>query len=419
MIKVSIVSIGDEILIGQTINTNSAFIGEKLTELGFDVIRNYVVGDNKNDIMKVLEEAEGSSDIIFVTGGLGPTHDDITRTCILEYFNTELVFDEGAFSNIQQLFKKRGREVTEVNRDQAFVPKSAVVIENKRGTAPGYELSKGGKLFFILPGVPYEMKGMMESTILLKLESFIKEKKIFYKQKVLLTTGIPESGLYELLGDIPSLIGDCKLAFLPSQYGVKLRISAKGINESEVENRISGVEEKIKSLAQKYIYSDEEKPLEAVVGELLRKMKLTIAVAESCTGGMITNRLTNVSGSSKYFNRGVIAYSNESKMQILGVSPQTIEKFGSVSKEVAVEMARGIKKISSTNIGLSTTGIMGPTGATPTKLIGLIFIGYADDRTEFGMKFQFGDDRLLNKERSSQAALELVRRMILKINNET
>lgn len=412
MNKVSIISIGDELLIGQTINTNAAYIGEKLTSLGFEVVRNFTVGDMKEDILKVLKEAEEISDFVFVTGGLGPTHDDVTRSCILEYFQTELVFDEQTFERIKKLFERRNIPLPEINRDQAMVPKIAKVIPNDYGTAPGYDISKNGKRFFIMPGVPYEMKGMMEQTILPELKKYIQSKGIFYNQKILYTTGIPESALYSKLEDIRSLFDELKVAFLPSQFGVKIRLSMRSGNEELNWQKIKYIEEKIRERVDDYIYSDEDLSIEEVIGKILTEKKLKIAVAESCTGGLICNRITNVPGSSNYFERGVVSYSNESKIQILGVNPETIQKFGAVSEQTAIEMARGVRNISGADIGISTTGIMGPTGATETKPIGLVFIGYSDGEREFAKQYNFADNRVRNKERTSQAALELLWRMI-------
>lgn len=412
MNKVSIISIGDEILIGQTINTNAAYIGEKLTALGYEVIRNFTVGDEKQAILKTLKDAEDISDFIFVTGGLGPTHDDITRSCILEYFQTELVFDESTFERIKKLFERRNIPMPEINRDQAMVPKIAKVIPNDYGTAPGYDITKNGKRFFIMPGVPYEMKGMMEQTILPELKNYIQSKGVFYNQKILYTTGIPESALYSKLQDIRPLFDEVKVAFLPSQFGVKIRLSMRSESEELNLQKIKFVEDKIRERVNEYIYSDEDLPLEEVIGKILTEKKLKLAVAESCTGGLICNRITNVPGSSNYFERGVVSYSNEAKIQILGVSPETIQKFGAVSEQTAIEMARGVRKISGADIGISTTGIMGPTGATETKPIGLVYIGYSDGEKEFAKQYNFADNRVRNKERTSQAALELLWRMV-------
>jgi nicotinamide-nucleotide amidase len=413
MNKVSIISIGDELLIGQTINTNAAYIGEKLTSIGFEIIRNFTVGDNRNDILKTLQDAELISDFIFITGGLGPTHDDITRACILEYFKTDLVFDEQTFERIKKLFAKRNLPMPEINRDQAMVPRIAKVIPNDYGTAPGYDITKNGKRFFVMPGVPYEMRGMMENTILPELKRYIQSKNIFYNQKILYTTGIPESALYSKLEDIRPLFDEIKVAFLPSQFGVKIRLSMQSSDEKLNLEKINFLEEKIRERVGDYIYSDEDLSLEEVIGKILTEKKLKLAIAESCTGGLICNRITNIPGSSNYFERGVVSYSNEAKIQLLGVNPETIKNFGAVSEQTAIEMARGVRKISNADIGISTTGIMGPTGATETKPIGLVFIGYSDKERDFAKQFNFADNRVRNKERTSQAALEILWRALM------
>lgn len=415
MNRVSIISIGDELLIGQTINTNAAYIGEKLTGLGFEIVRNFTVGDNRESILQTLTESEELSEFIFVTGGLGPTHDDITRSCIVEYFNTKLIFDEKTFERIKKLFERRNIPMPEINREQALVPEIARVIPNNYGTAPGYDISKNGKRFFVMPGVPHEMKGMMEETILPELREYIRTKQIFYNQKILFTTGIPESALYSKLGDVKTLFEDVKVAFLPSQFGVKIRLSMRSNDEKYILSKINLVEQRIREKVGEFIYADENISLEELIGKILTERKLKLAVAESCTGGMICNRITNVPGSSNYFERGVVSYSNESKIQILGVKKEIIEKYGAVSEQTAVEMARGVRLISDADIGISTTGIMGPTGETPTKPIGLVFIGYSDKEKEFAKQFNFADNRIRNKERTSQAALDLLRRVLLNL----
>lgn len=412
MNKVSIISIGDELLIGQTINTNAAYIGEKLTAIGYEVIRNFTVGDNREDILKTFSDAEAISDFIFITGGLGPTHDDITRSCILEYFQTDLVFDEQTFERIKKLFEKRNIPMPEINREQAMVPRIAKIIPNDYGTAPGYDITKNGKRFFVMPGVPYEMRGMMENTILPDLKNYIQSKNIFYNQKILYTTGIPESALYTKLEDIRPLFDEVKVAFLPSQFGVKIRLSMRSNDEKFNLKKIKFLEEKIRERVGDYIYTDEDLPIEEVIGKILTERKLKLAVAESCTGGLICHRITNIPGSSNYFERGVVSYSNESKIEILGVNPETIKNFGAVSEQTAIEMARGVRKISKADIGISTTGIMGPTGATETKPIGLVFVGYSDSEREFAKQFNFADNRIRNKDRSSQAALEILWRAL-------
>lgn len=410
-----LISIGDEILIGQTINTNASYIGEKLTSIGFMVKKVISIGDDAKEILDALYESEKNGDFIFVTGGLGPTHDDITRTCILQYFNTDLVFDEDTFNRIKKLFEKRNIPMPDINREQAFVPRCAKVIPNDFGTAPGFDITKNGKRFFFMPGVPHEMKSMMENTVLPQLKEFAQQSRIFYNQKILYTTGIPESALFSKMGNVKNMFEDVKVAFLPSQFGVKIRLSM--LSESEEYNlkKINVVENRVKEKISEFIYSDEEPEIESVIGNILRQKQLKIAIAESCTGGMIANRLTNIPGSSEYFERGVVTYSNTSKIEILGVNPETIEMYGAVSKETAIEMARGIRIKSNVDIGLSTTGIMGPTGATPSKPVGLVFIGYSDLRNEFARQFNFADNRIRNKERTSQAALDLLRRCLLNL----
>lgn len=412
MNKVSIISIGDELLIGQTINTNAAYIGEKLTALGYEVLKTFVVGDSKEDILVVLKEAEYISDFIFITGGLGPTHDDVTRACILQYFNTRLIFHDETFERIKKLFERRNITMPEINRDQAMVPEVARVIPNDFGTAPGYDIEKNGKRFFVMPGVPHEMKGMMENSILPELKRLIQSKGIFYNQQLLYTTGIPESALYSKLQDLYPLFEEVKVAFLPSQFGVKIRLSYRSESEELNLKKIKFVEEKIYERIGEYIYSNEKSAIEEIIGIILTEKKLKLAVAESCTGGLISDRITNVPGSSNYFERGVVSYSNESKIQILGVNPETIKTFGAVSEQTAIEMAQGVRKISNADIGLATTGIMGPTGATETKPIGLVFIGYSDKNREFAKQYNFADNRIRNKERTSQAALEILWRML-------
>lgn len=414
--KAYIITIGDEILLGNTLNTNAAFIGEQLFEINIPVLKTSVVGDDNTAILSELKIASESADVILITGGLGPTHDDVTRKSIVDFFKTELIESQEVLNDIKTLFEKRKREVTSVNADQAKVPKIAEVIRNQYGTAPGLWIEKEGKIFVVMPGVPYEMEGMIESTVVPKLKDRLGEEKIFLKKKMLLTTGIPESTLFERFGNLDELLQGAKLAFLPNQFGVKLRVSVEGSDEKDVKNRLMEVEQRIRSKAGRFIYGTGEDQLEVVVGRLLLERELKIATAESCTGGLLGNMLTNVSGSSKYFERGVICYSNAAKVEILKVDEDTLAKHGAVSMDVAMQMAEGVKSTSGSDIGIATTGIMGPTGATADKPIGLVFIGYCDEKVCTAKKFNFGEDRLLNKQRTAQAALEFVRRQLLGIS---
>ncbi|WKZ68090.1 MAG: competence/damage-inducible protein A [Melioribacteraceae bacterium] len=413
--KACLITIGDEILIGQTVNTNVSFIGEQLTNLQIDVIKSIVIGDDEETIMHEFNEAYKSSDLIIVTGGLGPTHDDVTKSCVAKFFKSDLIKNEDVLNDIKQLFKKRGREVTESNEQQALVPKIAEVIRNSRGTAPGMWIEKSKKIFVVMPGVPYEMKEMMISSVVPKLDVILGERKEFTIIKNLMTTGIAESHLYEKLGNINELLNGSKLAFLPNQFGVKLRMTVKASKEVDAQNKLSELEQRIRAIAGRYIYGKDDEKIEEVIGRLMVDRGIKIAVAESCTGGLISSRLTNVSGSSSYFDRGVVAYSNAAKVEILRVDEDLLQKYGAVSLEVARLMAEGVKAISGSDIGLSVTGIMGPTGATPNKPVGLVYVGICDDNLCTAKEFRFGDDRLLNKDRTAQAALEMVRRNLLGI----
>ncbi len=414
--KAYIISIGDELLLGQTVNTNASYIGEKLSDLNIDVAKTSVIRDNASEIKDEFKIAWNISDVLLVTGGLGPTHDDITRNCVVEFFNTKLTFSEDVLDNIKVLFKKRNREVTDANEDQANVPKIAQVIRNDKGTAPGYWIEKDAKIFIVMPGVPYEMEGMMNSFVIPRLQEMTGDKQGAVKRLVLNTTGIPESYLFEKLGDLDEILGEAKLAFLPNPYGVKLRITVKGDDEGTVNNKLIEVEQKIRAKAGRFIYGKNDDSLESVVGKLLEERDLTISVAESCTGGSLANHLTNVSGSGKYFDRGVVCYSNAAKVEILKVNEDVLIEHGAVSREVAMQMAEGVRSTSGTDIGVSTTGIMGPTGATTDKPVGLVYIGFCDEKVCTARKVVFGGDRLLNKQRTVQAALDLVRRHVLGIS---
>ncbi|MGD1006026.1 MAG: competence/damage-inducible protein A [Ignavibacteriaceae bacterium] len=410
-----IITIGDEILIGQTINTNAAFIGEKLSGIQVNVRKTSTVPDDEDEILKEFKVCLIENDLVVVTGGLGPTHDDITRTCIVKFFHTELIRNDEVLDDVRNFFNKRGRKLTKINEDQALVPKNAKVIRNEMGTAPGIWIEKEDKIFVVMPGVPFEMKTMMNNYIITRLQEKIINKDSFVKRGNLLTTGIPESMLFERLGNLKELLGGAKLAFLPSQFGVKLRVTVNEKNEELATNKLSEIEQKIRSKVGRFIYSKLDESLEYTVARMLFERGLTIAVAESCTGGLISNMLTNISGSSKFYERGIISYSNASKVEILKVSEDTITQNGAVSLEVARQMAEGIKSISGTDLGLATTGIMGPTGGSSEKPLGLVYIGLCDDKVCTAKKFQFGDDRFLNKQRAAQAALDMIRRYLLGI----
>lgn len=411
-----IITIGDEILIGQTLNTNAGYIGVKLSDAQVFVKKSSVVADDEEEILKEFKTCWENNDLVIVTGGLGPTHDDITRQCVVKFFETELIQSSEVLEDIHTLFKVRGRKVTKINEGQALVPEIAKVMRNSRGTAPGFWIEKQNKIFVVMPGVPYEMQEMMTTYVLPGLQERMINNDIFTIRKTLQTTGIPESALFEKLGNLDEILKGAKLAFLPSQYGVKLRITVKAKDEETAKNKLSEVEQKIRAKAGRFIFTREDESLEEVIARLLQERGLTIAIAESCTGGNLSNLLTNVPGSSKYFERGIVSYSNASKVEILKVNEDTIAEHGAVSLEVARQMAEGVKSISGSDIGISITGILGPTGATTDKPVGLVFVGLCDDKVCTAKDFHFGNDRILNKQRATQAALDMIRRTLLGIS---
>jgi competence/damage-inducible protein CinA-like protein len=414
--KAHIISIGDELLIGQTLNTNASYLGERLSEINIDVEKVCTIGDEETPILEEFKNAFENSDIILVTGGLGPTHDDITRAAVAKFFNSKLIKNEEVLENIKNIFSKRGRKLSQINIDQSLVPELAEIIKNVKGTAPGYWIERENKIFIVMPGVPYEMKTMMEDQVLDRLKEKTLNVELVSKRSVLQTTGIPESFLFERLGNLDELLEGAKLAFLPSIFGVKLRLTVQDTNEEKAKSKLVEIEQKIRSKVGRFIFGKGEETLEEVVGRILKDRELKLAVAESCTGGLISSMITNISGSSTYFERGVVCYSNASKVEILKVDEDTIAEHGAVSQEVAMQMAEGVKSTSGSDIGLATTGIMGPTGATTEKPVGLVYIGYCDDKVCTAKKFMFGEERILNKQRTAQAALNLLRKYVLGIS---
>lgn len=406
-----IISVGDELLTGISVNSNAAFIGEKLAGLGFDVHWITTVGDNEEDIINALGQAYNRASLVILTGGLGPTHDDITKKVVSQFFDSEMVFREEILKKIEKRFQKMGRKMSPPNRGQAEVPEKAEIIENGIGTAPGLVFKREGRTFFILPGVPAEMRRMMEKSILPVLRKMGSGR--ITRSKILRTVGIPESDLYQLIKDFPDRFPEIKLSFLPQAPGVLVRMVVSGLSVEACEERLALGGDMIREKAARFIYGEGNASLENILANYLFDRKLTIGVAESCTGGLISHKLTNVAGSSGYFNRGIVAYSNEAKIEILGVPEEILLKHGAVSPETAVAMAEGMRRISETDIGLSTTGIAGPGGATPTKPVGLVFMAYADEKRSFSEKYLFGKDRMWNKERSAVYALNLVRRVLL------
>lgn len=415
MLCAKIISVGNEILIGQITNTNATFICEKLFSINVPVRKIVSIGDFEKDLFNELLDSEKFYDITIITGGLGPTSDDITKSVLVEFFDDKLVFNEKIFENIENIFKSRNIKTPVINEEQAMVPSNAKIIWNRIGTAPGFCFEKNDKLFIALPGVPYEMEEMMNNSVIPMItEKFVDKIEFTQKSKTFLTIGISESSLAELIGNIKELVGENYLAFLPSLIGVKLRVDVKAKTNQEADEVIESIEEKLRAKIGEYIYGVNNNLLEQIVGNLLKDKNLTLATAESCTGGLLASKITDISGSSQYFLGGVNVYSNESKIKILGVNDSTIREKGAVSEETATEMAYNVRSLFNSDIGISITGIAGPEGGTDEKPVGLVYIGYSDNHKTFTRKFYLGNVRLRNKTRAAYYALNIIREEIIK-----
>lgn len=411
-----LISIGDELLIGQIVNTNAAYLGDKMFSIGIPVEKAIVIGDEEQVLCDELKDSLLYFDLTIITGGLGPTHDDITKPTLIKFFKDKLVRDEKVLEHVKNIFASRNINMPDVNIEQALVPENSEVIWNQNGTAPGIWIEKNEKIIIALPGVPHEMKAMIENIILPKFaEKFSDKLEFIHIQKTLLTTGLGESTLNEMLGNIFELIGDSKLAFLPSTEGVRLRINVIGKTTESAENKLSEIELKIRNKAGDYIYGVGNESIEQKIGNLLREKKLTLSVAESCTGGEISSRIVNVAGSSDYYLGGICSYSNFEKVNLLGVKNSTLEKYGAVSEETAIEMASGIRKLMKSDYSVSTTGIAGPSGGSIEKPVGLVWIGYSDKEKTCAWKFNFGEKREINIGRASMRALDILRRELLNL----
>ena len=407
-ILAELLTIGDEILYGQIVDTNSQWMSVELDKVGIKVVRKTSIGDTESEILTALAEAEKRADIILITGGLGPTSDDLTKPCLAKYFNCELKMHEEALAEVSEFFKSRGRELTEVNRQQAALPVCCTKITNAIGTAPGMWFDKNGKVFMSMPGVPHEMKLMMRERVIPKLLNTFTLPTIIHK--VIRTCGIGESFLAEKISAWEkSLPPHIKLAYLPSLGEVKLRLTGFGEDAAKLKKEIDELVDKIQPIAGEYIFGYDEETLEEAIGKLLRQKKLTISVAESCTGGYLSHMITSVPGSSEYFIGSMIPYAYESKMRQLGVKPETLEKYGAVSEPTINEMANVVRARFSTDIGVATSGIAGPGGATPDKPVGTVWIAYSDKHQTVTKKLQLSKDRAINIRMASVMVLNLIR----------
>jgi competence/damage-inducible protein CinA-like protein len=412
--KAAILSTGDELTSGRTLDTNAGFIAERLVATGFDVVAVLVVGDYRERIAWAWNQALAQADVIISTGGLGPTADDLTNETLAEIADKPLVLDEEQAQRIRQMFAAMGRTMPENNLKQALLPEGSIVIPNALGTAPGFRLDivRDGRVgrCFALPGVPREMKPMLEERILPLLQE-LRGTRDVYRSHTFQTFGISESALDELVaGAVDPALG--RIAFRAAFPQISVRVTVHGPPEG-VDARLSEAAERMRERVGPYCYGEGDVTMEAAVGELLTRNGATIALAESCTGGLIGHRLTDVPGASSYVLAGVVAYGNRAKMDVLGVQRSTLDRYGAVSNEVAVEMANGARRIGNATLGLATTGIAGPTGGTAEKPVGTVHIALCSAQRTFAHRYQLWGNRQWVKLLTSQIALDWVRRVLV------
>jgi nicotinamide-nucleotide amidase len=410
-----LLTIGDELLIGQTTNTNAAWLGDRLSALGIQVDRAVTVGDIPARMEEELDHAVRRARLTIITGGLGPTHDDVTREVLAEYFDAPLRTDDDLLDRIRRYYERRGRQMPRSAPALAQVPEGFETLDNPVGAAVGLwyrgRVDGADRLVAVLPGVPEEMKGIFRSAVEPRLEALDDVRGVVHR--TLVTSGIGESALQERLGDLSDLLDDhTHLAYLPSTAGVRLRLTVENGESAEAHRQLDRLEARIRDRAGEHVIGTGDVQLEEVVGEQLRAAGRTIASAESATGGLVGHRLTSVSGSSDYYEGSVVAYANRVKQALLGVTEATLDEYGAVSEPVALQMAEGVRDALGVDVGVATTGIAGPTGGTEDKPVGTVWLGYADEVRTRAVRRQFVEDRTLNKELFASAALDLVRREI-------
>jgi nicotinamide-nucleotide amidase len=417
--NIALLSIGDEILIGQIVNTNVAWLGSQITNVGFKIVATTTVGDSFDTIADEIRRLASISDVVIMTGGLGATHDDITKHVWCEVFGDSLAFHQPTLELLNERYIRQGREFTERNKLHAFLPSSCTVLPNSIGSAPGMMTEYNGTLIFSLPGVPYEMKAIFNESVQkfieLRHNQLQTEVVVF---KTIMTSGIVESSLADLIGDPKEFLNEhSSLAFLPSAQGVRLRFGYTAKSKQLAEENLEAIINRVKPIIQPYIFAETDQKLIEVVSQLLQKNGKTIATVESCTGGMLGAEFVSISGSSSWYKGGLITYSNQSKTLLVNVRTSLLEEFGAVSEEVAIEMASQCQQLFSTDYAISITGIAGPTGWTDSKPVGLVWIGIATPNGTNAYRFQFGTDRQLNRERSTGTALHLLLKELRNLPN--
>jgi nicotinamide-nucleotide amidase len=412
--NVELITIGDELLLGYTIDTNAAHLARTLAAIGVSIVRRATVGDDADDIAAAVRDALDHTGAVITTGGLGPTSDDRTRPAVATLFGRELVPDEERWEALRALWKERGRgEIPLTNRTQIMIPRGATVLTNRHGTAPGIWLEdERGRWCAMLPGVPREMRGMLADELVPRLTARVGTALTVVRSRTIRTTGIAESTLAETLGAMASGVDGLSLAYLPGQEGVDLRLTSRDHSAADADEALRVAVAKLRECVSRYVYGEDGDDLAGVVLKASEDRGLHISVAESCTGGLLGARLTAIPGSSAVVQGGVIAYSNEVKRDLLGVRPETLEAYGAVSEQVAVEMAAGARRRTTAEIGIAITGVAGPGGGTPEKPVGLVWIAVDLSGTVRTHGSRFIGDRAEIRFRSTQAALDMVRRML-------
>ncbi|MFH1009868.1 MAG: competence/damage-inducible protein A [bacterium] len=400
-----IITIGNELLSGQVVNGNAAFLGRTLVEIGIPVRWSSVVADDIAEIQAALSQSLKRASVVILSGGLGPTPDDVTKEAVANFFGLELALREDLLEAVKARFASFGRTMPEVSRNQAVFPRSAEVIANPLGTAPGMHIAREGREIFVLPGVPHELEAMMESHVLPRLQENLQATPI--PSKILQTTGIGESLILERLRDMPHIHELVELAFLPSPMGVTLHLTAKSDDPYEAEAQLAEAEGLVREGIGEFVYAVGRQSLAEVIARILRNRHKTVAIAESCTGGLVAHTFTNIPGSSNFFERAFVTYSNRSKTELLDVPQALIEEHGAVSEEVARAMAEGVQRKAKTDYGLATTGIAGPDGGTLEKPVGTVWVAVADARETVAQRTQAAYTREINKMRFAQTLLFL------------
>ena len=411
-----IISIGDELLIGQVVNTNASFISRELGALGVRVARVTTVGDDPKALLTIFRRAWKEADIVIATGGLGPTHDDVSKAIVAKFFGRTMKLHKPTLARVRERFRKAGYDkMPDVNIGQAMVPEGFVPLKNEKGTAPGLLYHEEGKSFVILPGVPIEMEHLMTTGVVPALRKAYRGALEVIRHRTILTTGIGESLLASKIGDTTTLLRPgTTLAFLPKAGSVRMRITVHAKRETDAMTEIARVEQHLRKRAAAYIYGTDDDAIEATVLDMLRERKRTLSTAESCTGGLIAERLTAIPGSSAAFVGGVVAYANEAKTNLVGVRTSTLKTHGAVSEAVVRELAEGAVERFGSDFALATTGIAGPDGGTPEKPVGLIWIALAERGGETtARKLQLDYGRALNRDRAATAALDLLRKRLV------